>query len=145
MQAWGKLDPNRVQKRIDEKRLVRREGIQPIGSRRRRAVLARSTSKEAKPVPFEQLPYQCFQEARKVLVEDRQEKLKEIATQKLRIENLKAQDPEMSGGPEKKEARLRSMQNHLNDLIILADINDPLVKKKFEDGEGTLVNHSNVT
>jgi hypothetical protein len=25
---------------------------------------------------------------------------------------------------------------HLNDLIIAADINDPIVKRKFEDGQG---------
>ena len=90
-------------------------------------------------IPFEQLPYQCFQEARKVLLEDRQEKLKEIEIQTLRISNLQAQDPAVSGGILGKEARLRSMRNHLNELILLADINDPMVKRKFEDGEGASV------
>ncbi|CAN9365651.1 unnamed protein product [Alternaria alternata] len=88
--------------------------------------------------PFEQLPYQCFQEARKVLLEDRQEKIKEIETQQLRIKNLEAQDPSTSGGPAAKEHRLRSMKQHLQDLIILADINDPVVKRKFEDGLGNM-------
>lgn len=136
MQKWGELDPNAVYGTRDELRLVRREGIQPIGSRRRRTIIARAAATKSDQVPFEQLPYQCFQEARKILLADREEKLKEIKTQITRIENLKAQDPVVSGSELKKETRLRSMQNHLNDLVILADINDPVVKKKFEDGEG---------
>ena len=69
-------------------------------------------------------------------MEDRQEQLKNIETQQLRIRNLEAQDPAVSGGVKAKEKRLKSMRNHLNELVILADINDPIVKKKFEDGEG---------
>jgi large subunit ribosomal protein L35 len=136
MQRWGSLDPEQVESKRQERRLVRREGVQPVGSRRRRAVLYRSAINQTEQVPFEQLPYQCFQEARKFLLEDRQEKLREIETQTLRITNLQAQDSTMSGGTLAKEARLRSMQNHLNELILLADINDPMVKKRFEDGEG---------
>lgn len=136
MQKWGKLDPNLVEFKRDERRLIRREGLQPVGSRRRRAVLRRSAIRKAEEVPFEQLPYQCFQEARKVLLRDREEKLMEIRTQVLRIDNLMQQDPAVSGGVRAKEMRLRSMRKHLNDLIILADINDPIVKKKFEDGQG---------
>ncbi|KAK7188109.1 hypothetical protein DPSP01_001649 [Paraphaeosphaeria sporulosa] len=138
MKQWGELDPNAVELKRDERRLIRREGIQPIGSRRRRAIIARDSAAKAEQIPFEQLPYQCFQEARKVLLADREEKLKDIKTQIMRIENLKAQDPAVSGGEAKKATRLRSMQNHLNDLIVLADINDPMVKKKFEDGEGDM-------
>ena len=137
MKKWGELDPNAVEQKRDERRLVRREGIQPIGSRRRRAIIARSAAANADELPFEQLPYQCFQEARKVLQADRQEKLNEIKTQISRIKHLEAQGPAVSGSQAKKETRLRSMQNHLNDLIIYADINDPAVKKKFEDGQGT--------
>lgn len=137
MEKWGNLDPEQVEWKREERRLVRREGIQPVGSRRRRAVLHRSAMSQTEQVPFEQLPYQCFQEARKILLADRQEKLKEIETQSLRISNLQAQDAAVSGGILAKEARLRSMRNHLNELILLADINDPMVKKKFEDGEGT--------
>ncbi|KAF2686868.1 PEBP-like protein [Lentithecium fluviatile CBS 122367] len=138
MQKWGNLDPEQVEWKRDERRLVRREGIQPVGSRRRRAVLHRSALNGAEQVPFEQLPYQCFQEARKVLLEDRQEKMKEIETMTLRINNLQAQGPAVSGSILAKEARLRSMRNHLNELILLADINDPMVKKRFEDGEGDM-------
>lgn len=72
------------------------------------------------------------------MLEDRQEKIKEIETQQLRIKNLMAQDPSVSGGPAAKEHRLRSMREHLNELIILADINDPVVKKRFEDGQGDM-------
>ncbi|KAF2475072.1 PEBP-like protein [Lindgomyces ingoldianus] len=133
MEKWGPLDPNLVDNKRDERRLLRRDGIQPIGSRRRRAALQTSAL-----IPFDQLPYQCFQEARKILFEDRQEKLKQIQKQKSRLQNLVTQDPAVSGGVKAKEARIRSMRNHLNELIILADINDPMVKKKFEDGEGDM-------
>lgn len=136
MQKWGTLDPQMVENKKQERRLLRREHALPVGSRRRRAVLRRSALQKTPEIPFEQLPYQCFQEARKFLLEDRQEKIKEIETQQLRIKNLMAQDPSVSGGPAAKEHRLRSMRKHLNELIILADINDPVVKKRFEDGQG---------
>lgn len=135
MQKWGTLDPRTVENKKQERRLLRREHVQPVGSRRRRAALRRSTLQKAVEIPFEQLPYQCFQEARKFLLEDRQEKIKDIETQQLRIKNLLEQDPAVSGGPGAKETRLRSMRKHLNELIILADVNDPVVKKKFEDGQ----------
>lgn len=125
-----------VENKKQERRLLRRDHIQPVGSRRRRAALRRSALMQAQEVPFEQLPYQCFQEARKVLLEDRQEKIKEIETMQSRIKNLMDQDSAVSGGPRAKEARLRSMRNHVNDLVILADINDPMVKRKYEDGQG---------
>ncbi|KAF2821953.1 PEBP-like protein [Ophiobolus disseminans] len=138
MQKWGTLDPQTVENKKQERRLLRREHVQPVGSRRRRAVLRRSALQKATEVPFEQLPYQCFQEARKFLLEDRQEKIKDIETQQLRIRNLMDQDPAVSGGPAAKESRLRSMRKHFNELIILADINDPVVKRKFEDGQGDM-------
>lgn len=139
MKKWGLLDPNLVDRKRDEERLVRRDGVQPIGSRRRRAVLRRSALRKTPQVPFESLPYQCFQEARKFLLEDRQEKIEQIKVQTLRIQNLSAQDSSISGRPGTKETRLRSMQEHLNELVIQADINDPMVKKTFEDGLGTLI------
>ncbi|KAL6711439.1 mitochondrial 54S ribosomal protein YmL35 [Coniothyrium glycines] len=138
MQKWGTLDPQMVENKKQERRLLRREHVQPVGSRRRRAALRRSALQKTPEVPFEQLPYQCFQEARKILSEDRQEKIREIETQQLRIKNVIQQDPAVSGGLLRKEARLRSMRNHLNDLVILADINDPVVKRKFEDGQGDM-------
>ena len=70
------------------------------------------------------------------MLEDRQEKIKEIETQQTRIKNLMGQDMQVSGGAAAKETRLRSMRKHLTELIILADINDPVVKRKFEDGQG---------
>jgi large subunit ribosomal protein L35 len=136
MQKWGTLDPQTVENKKQERRLLRREHVQPVGSRRRRATLRRSGLQQAPEVPFEQLPYQCFQEARKILLEDRQEKIKAIETQQFRIKNLAQQDTAVSGGKSAKEARLRSMQKHLSELVILADINDPVVKRKFEDGQG---------
>jgi large subunit ribosomal protein L35 len=109
-----------------------RDGVMPIGSRRRRAAISTSDN-----IPFEQLPYQCFQEALKVLRADRKEKLELIKTERLRISNLEAQDvANIKGGQKQKETRLDSMRRHLEYLKIQADINDPLIKKRFEDGEG---------
>ncbi len=109
-----------------------RSGVYPIGSRRRRAALRTSDN-----IPFEQLPYQCFQEALKVLKADREEKLKLIQAERLRISNLAAKDPsEIKGGEQRKQTKLDSMRRHLEYLKIQADINDPLIKKRFEDGEG---------
>ncbi len=113
-----------------ERRLTR-AGTPPIGSRRRRIAL-----KDTGNVPFEQLPYQCFQEARKVLLADREEKLKQIETERARIARLRDQDPEISGGELRKQNRLRSMSITLEKLKILTDINDPAVKRRFEDGLG---------
>jgi large subunit ribosomal protein L35 len=126
-----KLDPKMVFTRVQENKLIR-QGLQPVGSRRLRAAL-----NFAAGIPFEQLPYQCFQEARKVLAEDRAEKVKQIETQRSRIARLMEQDPAVSGGEQAKQHRIKSMQTELERLKILADINDPLVKKKFEDGMGT--------
>lgn len=107
-------------------------GVMPIGSRRRRAAIKSSDN-----IPFEQLPYQCFQEALKILREDRAEKLELIKKELLRISNLVAQDAsKIKGGEAQKERRLVSMRQHLEYLKIQADINDPLIKKRFEDGEG---------
>ena len=89
-------------------------------------------------VPFTQLPYQCFQEAREFLRQDREEKLEAIKMQRERISRL--QDKVVIDGREKwmHENRIKSMQKRLEELKILADINDPLVKKRFEDGQGML-------
>lgn len=125
------FDPATVTNPRQEKKLMQ-SGITPIGSRRRRAALKTSDN-----IPFEQLPYQCFQEARKVLAADREEKLKLIATERLRISNLVATDASnIRGGEATKQKRLESMRRHLEYLKIQADINDPMIKKRFEDGEG---------
>lgn len=89
-------------------------------------------------IPFEQLPYQCFQEARKILQADREEKIHQIEVQRARIARLEAQDAAVSGGELYKKNRLDSMRRHLEELKIVADINDPLIKKRFEDGLGRL-------
>lgn len=126
------LTPDTVVGKRQEKKLFRTQHKMPIGSRRRRAVI--KTLGES--IPFEQLPYQCFQEARKVLAEDREEKVKTIELFRARIAQLMEVDPAACGGEEKKQRRLDSMRKKLEKYKILADINDPLVKKKFEDGHG---------
>ena len=123
------LDPERTFDRKEEKELLK-SGVMPIGSRRRRAALAVGGN-----VPFEQLPYQCFQEARKILQADREEKVELIEIERQRIARLEAQDP-YPGTAAQKQLRLQSMRKHLEYLKIQADINDPIVKKKFEDGKG---------
>ena len=109
-----------------------RAGTPPVGSRRRRAALRSSEN-----VPFEQLPYQCFQEARKVLQEDRQEKLEALAKELAKIKRLEETPADqVPGGQRKKDIRLKSMKKYVEELKILIDINDPLVKRRFEDGLG---------
>jgi hypothetical protein len=137
------LDPATVTTRREEWELFK-AGTPPIGSRRRRAAQAQTLN-----VPFEELPYQCFQEARKILIEDRAEKLKQIETERGRIARWKELDPNtLSGGDMSKQRKLKSMEAQLEKLKILADINDPNVKRRFEDGLGKLlrsaVSQSNV-
>lgn len=43
---------------------------------------------------------------------------------------------ERLGGEASKKGKLIAMQKYLEELKILADINDPVVKKRFEDGMG---------
>lgn len=124
------LNPELVSKPSQERRLVNETGQQPVASRRRRHML-----KQTQNIPFEQLPFQCFQEARKVLQEDRKEKLEEIRVQRERIARLEAEQvaPQNEG---RKNNRLRDMRHRLEHTKILADINDPIVKKTFEDKQG---------
>jgi large subunit ribosomal protein L35 len=127
------FDPLTVTSLRGEKALMR-GSIRPIGSRRRRAALKSSDN-----IPFEQLPYQTFQEARKILQQDREEKIKAIESERAKIAKLSLQDAStVSGGEKQKQIRLDSMRRHLEKLKILADINDPMIKKRFEDGEGKL-------
>ncbi|EER25073.1 hypothetical protein D8B26_007672 [Coccidioides posadasii str. Silveira] len=125
-------DPALVTSPRLERRLIR-AGKFPIGSRRRRAALQGSLN-----IPFEQLPYQCFQEARKVLIEDRAEKLKQIEIERARLEKLRAVKPEDIGGEALKQSRIKGTERYLEKLKILADINDPLIKRRFEDGLGDM-------
>ncbi|KAF2148471.1 PEBP-like protein [Myriangium duriaei CBS 260.36] len=131
-QAKGKLDPNTVSTPRLERKLVREQHVLPIGSRRRRAALRR-----AREIPFEQLPYQCFQEARKILAADRMEKLEQIEIQRARLQKAKAQQVEPQH-ERWKERRVISLEKHLEELKVFADVNDPIVKRIFEDGKGDL-------
>lgn len=117
-----------------EKRLTA-AGTPPVASRRRRMALAQSQG-----IPFDQLPFQCFQEARKILIEDRQEKLQQIEIMRARITRLQEADGNElhRGGESYKQKRLDSMKRELEHLKILADMNDPNVKRRFEDGKGML-------
>lgn len=125
------LDPNTALGRWAESHLAKL-GTPPIGSRRRRSALRSSQN-----IPFEQLPYQCFQEARKILAADREEKLQAIAVETAKIQRLESVDPnELKGGERMRQMKLASLRKYLERLKILADINDPAVKRRFEDGLG---------
>jgi large subunit ribosomal protein L35 len=125
-------DPNTVTNQWYELKLMKK-GTPPIGSRRRRAAI-----KSTQNIPFEQLPYQAFQEARKILQEDRKEKIAALAAELAKIKRLEdTPADQLPGGERKKNLRLASLRKYVQELKILADINDPMVKKRFEDGFGT--------
>ncbi|KAL8338083.1 hypothetical protein RB598_006794 [Gaeumannomyces tritici] len=128
------LDPEVTTLRWAEKLLVKR-GTPPVGSRRRRVAIRTSQN-----IPFDQLPLQCFQEARKILVADRQEKLAQIAAEMAKIRALaKAEPPkDRENGEHGRQLRLASLREYVERLKILADINDPEVKRRFEDGLGDM-------
>jgi large subunit ribosomal protein L35 len=127
------LDPRTVHTFKQEKQLKKFRRLLPIGSRRRRLAIASTEN-----VPFSQLPYQCFQEARKVLAEHRREVLHQIATQQKRVAAQLERSPD---SPERELAmrnRIAAMEAKIKELKIEADIHDPLIKKSFEDGHGML-------
>ena len=132
------LDPNTVSTKREERLLFHHKHQYAIGSRRRRAAMKTSDN-----VPFEQMPYQCFQEARKILAADREDKLAQIAEMRKRIAYWQGVPAADIGGEYVKKGRLVRMQKYLEQLKILADSNDPVVKKRFEDGFGTSFRQNN--
>lgn len=126
----GQLDPALMSTPSTLEKLSEEQEVL-IGSRRRRAALNYSPN-----IPFEQLPYQCFQEARKILQADREMKLQEIEVQRARIVRLQASETRDEVEERQKQNRLSSMRTRLERLKIFADINDPMIKKRFEDGNG---------
>ncbi|KAH8888676.1 PEBP-like protein [Thozetella sp. PMI_491] len=127
------MDPNTTTMPWAEKKLEAM-GTPPIGTRRRRAALRSSDN-----IPFEQLPYQCFQEARKILAADREDKIRKIVAEGEKIRRLEAADAStFRGGEAYKQKRLESLRREVEELKILADINDPEVKRRFEDGLGDM-------
>ena len=104
-----------------------------IGSRRRRLAIASSPN-----IPFSLLPYQCFQEARKIIAADRLDKIQRIEQERRRITEVTAADASTMGGEAIKKGRLKKLEDYLEKLKVLADINDPLVKKRFEDDGGNV-------
>ncbi|RYP69061.1 hypothetical protein DL771_006292 [Monosporascus sp. 5C6A] len=127
------MDRNTTTAPWAERKLVRM-GTPPVGSRRRRAAIRTSQN-----LPFEQLPYQCFQEARRILQQDRQEKVQAIAKELAKIKRLEETPADqVVGGERMKNMRLASLRKQVEDYKILADINDPVVKRRFEDGLGDM-------
>ncbi|KAG6020282.1 hypothetical protein E4U41_002892 [Claviceps citrina] len=126
------LDPNTVLPEF-ESQLIK-AGRMPVGSRRRRVAMRTTPG-----IPFEQLPYQAFQEARKILAADREDKLARIRDELDKIARLEGRDAsELVGGQRMKEVKLASLRREVERLKLLADVNDPLVKKRFEDGMGDM-------
>ncbi|KAF2670260.1 PEBP-like protein [Microthyrium microscopicum] len=109
----------------------------PIGIRQRRRMAALASSPG---ISFEQLPYQCFQEARRVLAEAREEVVGNVQKMQARIDRLTALplDTEDGFAVNSRNVTLRTMQKTLDDLKVDADIHNPVVKKRFEDGLGDM-------
>ncbi|TDZ59900.1 54S ribosomal protein L35 [Colletotrichum trifolii] len=127
------LDPNTAVAPWAEKDLWK-AGTPPVGSRRRRYAIRTSQN-----LPFEQLPFQAFQEARKILAADREEKLAAIIAETAKIKRLESLEAnEIKGGERMRQMKLSSLRKHVEELKILADINDPAVKRRFEDGLGDM-------
>lgn len=64
--------------------------------------------------------------------------MRQIEAERQRIATISSRDGVAMGGEHIKKGRILAMQKHLEDLKIRADINDPVIKKRFEDGEGKL-------
>lgn len=125
------LDPHTVPRELEQDLMD--QGMMPVGSRRRREAIRTTGS-----LPFEQLPYQAFQEARKILAADRAAKVASLQATVDKMAALEARDAAaVAGGETMKQIRLKSLRKEAHRLTILADINDPLVKRRFEDGLGT--------
>lgn len=105
------------------------------GSSRRRTAIESTAN-----IPFTQLPYQCFQEALSYLREDRAEKVVQIEEQRRRIARLEEKLRDVSHVYEQHKVlrSLNSSRKHLEWLKVQADINDPDVKRRFEDGFGDM-------
>lgn len=125
------LDPSTVSPQFEQQ--LMRSGKLPVGSRRRRAALRTSPN-----VPFEQLPYQAFQEARKILAADREQKLASLKTTIEKMSALRVQEPADAKAKDLQANQLKSLQKYADKLVIMADINDPLVKMRSEDGTGDM-------
>ncbi|PHH62608.1 hypothetical protein CDD81_6842 [Ophiocordyceps australis] len=109
-------------------------GKLPVGSRRRRVAMRITAG-----IPFEQLPYQTFQEARKILAADRKDKIARATRQLQLIKRLEARDvKDVPGGERRRQLRLKDMRNEVARLKMLADVNDPLIIKRFQDGLGDM-------
>ncbi|KAL7933934.1 PEBP-like protein [Trichoderma chlorosporum] len=126
------LDPNSVLPEFEADLI--KAGKMPVGSRRRRVAMRTTAG-----IPFEQLPYQAFQEARAILAADRQDKVAKIQEELAKIAALEGKDAALvKGGQAMKDTKLASLRRYVEQLKIQADINDPLVKKRFEDGLGDM-------
>lgn len=71
-----------------------------------------------------------------MLAEDRSQKLEDIAEMRKRIAFWQKVPASDLGGEFAKKGKLVAMHKHLEGLKILADVNDPVIKKRFEDGMG---------
>lgn len=71
-----------------------------------------------------------------MLAEDRSRKLEAIAEMRKRIAFWQEVPASDLGGEFAKKGKLVGMHKHLEGLKILADVNDPVIKKRFEDGMG---------
>ena len=71
-----------------------------------------------------------------MLAEDREEKIRKIEEERRRIAEVESKDASELGGEHVKKGKLVLMNKYLSQLKVLADVNDPMIKKRFEDGLG---------
>lgn len=62
----------------------------------------------------------------------------QIDEERKRIKKVQETPAERLGGEVSKKGKLVAMQKYLEEMKVWADINDPMVKKRFEDGMGVL-------
>ena len=74
------------------------------------------------------MPYKCYQEALKVIREDREEKLVKIAEQRKAIEGLKKLHNLTDSSP-----RIVKMQEYIDELKLNIDKNNPRIKYTYEN------------
>ncbi|KAK6363256.1 hypothetical protein TWF730_000699 [Orbilia blumenaviensis] len=94
------------------------------------ATAKKSASKypDGKLHTIETMPFKCYQEALKILQEDREEKLVKIAEQRKAIEGLKRLHNLTDSSP-----RIVKMQEYIDELKLNIDKNNPRVKYNYDN------------
>ncbi|KAF3910765.1 hypothetical protein ABW20_dc0100761 [Dactylellina cionopaga] len=77
---------------------------------------------------IETMPFTCYQEALKIISQDRAEKLKQIAEQRKSIAGLKKLQGWKDDHP-----RIKRMQEFVDELLLKIDLNNPRIKYNYDN------------